>query len=77
MDGIAATALFKAGSWLDPHFLLLMKQPPDNLFQRQCRISQFYIGYGTREDRDMLPFGMVHPHMQPLPPFFAVGRADR
>ena len=53
---------------LDADFLFLMKQTPDDFFQRQSRIGKFFGPDRARKHAHMFPIGMVKPDMQTLAP---------
>src|SRR4051812_45976425 len=67
---IAAAALGQRHGVEDPH-LLLMEQAPERAFQRKLRVGELIALDRLGKDADMLPFGMVEPRMQALPPLLA------
>src|SRR6478672_3060665 len=59
---------------LQPHLLLVMEQPPEQILERERRVGQFAGAHGLAEDADMVPFRMVEPGVQPLAPLLALGQ---
>ena len=64
----AAAPARQGGTLCHPHFAFLVKQPPDQAFQRQLDINQLVGAGAARQSRDMLPLRMLHLGMQPRPP---------
>src|SRR5690606_136875 len=51
----------------------LVKQSPDQLFLWQMGVDQLHRLDRLGEDRDVLPFGVVHANVKPLAPLLALG----
>ena len=72
MRRITPAALGERATRINPHFILFVKQPPDNFFERQRRIGQFFALYAARHHRHMLPFGMIEADMEAFAAFFTL-----
>ena len=73
MLGIAAAPAAERRTAEQAHLVLLVKQTPDDFFERQVAVEQFIGCDRGAEDRDMLPSGMVEPGVQPVTPLLALG----
>src|SRR5690606_294225 len=71
-DRAAASARQRHGGE-DPDLRLLVKQSPDQLFLWQMGVDQLHGLDRLGEDRDVLPFGVVHANVKPLAPLLALG----
>src|SRR5690606_21297193 len=63
LDRAAAPAR-KALRRMHPHFGFFVEQAPYQRLGRQARIDQFVVADRMPQDRDMIPFELLRPHMQ-------------
>ena len=54
------------GRVLDPDLVFLVKQPPGDLLESELRVDQFTVADAPGKHRDMLPFGVIEPHVEAL-----------